>query len=86
MTLRELFEARNGKHEDGQYEHILEYALDDQKQYIHLSGTEMAALMNPSLLPEGSADAERLGEVRERLLESMGIIADIVTRRKLHGS
>jgi hypothetical protein len=86
LTLREQFEERNGKLEDGQYEHILTLALDDQKQYIRLTDAEMAALMDPALLPPDSEDAERLAEIRERLLESMEIIADIVTRRRLHGS
>lgn len=86
LTLREQFEARTGKLDDGRYEHILELALDDQKQYVHLSGTEMAALLDPALLPKENGNAGRLDEIRERLLESMEIIADIVIRRRLHGS
>jgi hypothetical protein len=83
LNLREEFEKRNGKLEDKVYDHILQLALDDQKQYITLSQTEMDTIVDPGRFAPSTHDNERLNEIRERLLESMGIIADIVTRRKL---
>lgn len=83
MNLREMFEAQNGKFTDELYSHVLELALDDQKQYVALSDAEINTLIDPVNFPPDSHDAERLDEIRKRLLEAMAIIADIVKRRKL---
>lgn len=80
MTLRARFEARCGKAEDGFYRHVLELALDDQKQYIHLTDTELNAVMDPVQYPPSNSETERIDEIRARLLESMEIIAGIVER------
>jgi hypothetical protein len=84
LNLRELFEARYGKLGDEQYNHVFRLALDDQKQYVDLTQEEINALVDPAAYPPNSRGMERLDEIRERLLEAMGIIADIVKRRKLH--
>lgn len=86
LNLREQYEALNGKIDDRLYNHILELALDDQKQYVNLTGEELRAILDPALFPPDNRESERLDEIRERLLESMEIIADIVTRRRIHHS
>lgn len=84
LNLRERFEALNGKLTDEQYNHVLELALDDQKQYVHLADAEINALADPERFPPNSRDTERIDEIRVRLLESMAIIADILKRREIH--
>jgi hypothetical protein len=83
LNLRELFEARNGKLDDGQYRHLLHLALDDQRQYAHLSDEDVRALEDPARYPPNTHDTERLDGLRERLLEAMEIIWDILKRRSL---
>lgn len=82
MKLREQFETRYGKAEDSLFDHVLELALDDQKQYVRLSPQELDAVLDPVAFPPSNHDSERIDEIRERLLEAMGIIMDIVTRKR----
>jgi hypothetical protein len=84
LGLRELFEARCGSMDDGLYNHVLELALDDQKQYVKLTDKEVRMLLDPAAYPPNSNETERIDEIRERLLETMAIIAHIVERRKMH--
>lgn len=83
LSLRERFEALNGKLTDEQYAHVLELALDDQRQYVKLTEEELNMLLDPERFPPNSRDTERLDEIRERLLETMAVVADIVKRRKI---
>jgi hypothetical protein len=83
LNLREIFEARCGYLDDGLYNHVLELALDDQKQYVKLTDEEVKMLLDPAAYPPNSAETGRIDEMRERLLETMAIIAHIVERRKL---
>jgi len=80
LNLRERFEQRCGKVSDELYRHVLDLALDDQKQFIHLSEQDLDAVMDPVAFPPSNSATERIDEIRERLLESMEIIADIVQR------
>ncbi len=80
MTLREQFELRCGKTGDDLYQHVLTLALDDQRQYVHLTDDELNWLLDPAQFPPSNHQTERLDEVRERLLESMEIIYELVLR------
>lgn len=84
MNLREQFELRQGKIGDRIYQHVLDLALDDQKQYVCLTQEELNALLYPVEYPASTCENERLDEIRERLLESMAIIVDIIIRRDIH--
>lgn len=83
MGLRELFEARCGKMDDGLFNHVLELALDDQKQYVKLTDDEAKMLLDPVAYPPNSHETERIDELRGNLLDAMAIIAGIVERRKM---
>ncbi len=80
MTLREKFEQRCGKTSDELYQHVLTLALDDQRQYVHLTDDELNWLLDPAQFPPSNHQTERLDEIQERLLETMEIIYDLVQR------
>ena len=80
MNLRERFEQRYGKVTDELFQHVLDLALDDQREFIRLSGRDLDAVMDPAAFPPSNSETERIDEIRERLLEAMEIIADIVQR------
>lgn len=83
MNLREELEQRTGKLEDRVYRHIFDMALDDQKQFKKLSKDELNSILNPVNYPPNDKEQERLAQLRERILEAMEILTDIISRRKI---
>ena len=83
MTLREELEQRTGKLEDRVYRHIFDMALDDQKQFKKLTQDELNIILNSVNYPPNDKEQERLAQLRERILEAMEILTDIISRRKI---
>ncbi len=80
MTLREQFEQRCGKTNDELYHKVLLLALDDQSQYVQLTEDDKKTLEDPGQFPPSNHQTERIDEIRQRMLESMEIIFNLLQR------
>jgi hypothetical protein len=83
LTLRDELEQRTGKLEDHIYSHILGMALDDISQYKKLSQDELHSILYPANHLPDDTRYELLEQMKERMLEAMEILSDIVRRHKI---
>ena len=81
MTLQEELERKVGKMDERMYQRLLGMALDDLRQYHALTPVETAIVLNGERYPPNDSTHERLAQVRQRLLDAMAVLWDILQRR-----
>lgn len=81
MMLREELERRVGKLDDRMYQRLLDMALDDLRQYCTLTPLQMSILVNGEPYPPNDSAHEWLAKTRQRLLDAMVVLWDILRRR-----
>lgn len=81
MTLREELERRVGKLDDRLYRRLLDMALDDLRQYDVLTPLQTAILVNGEQYPPNDSTHVWLAQTRQRLLDAMVVLWDILRRR-----
>lgn len=81
LTLREELESKTGSMDDRAYGRLLSLALDDLRQYNSLTSDQLLCLTHDIRFPPNDSAHERIALARDRLLDTMVMLWDILRRR-----